>query len=82
MAYGALRRRRGASDLDHTVTDPRAGELRRKLDESKPLVGERDEFESGETRVDAEMTVDEKRAAVHERGRTAAGEMGGATEEA
>jgi hypothetical protein len=72
IAYRALRRRPAAA-----VADPRADELRQKLDESRPLVGERDEFESGETRVDevAETTVDEKRAAAHERGRAAVDEI-------
>jgi hypothetical protein len=78
MAYRALRRRSARAP----APDPRADELRRKLDESKPLVAERDEFESGETHVDeAELTVDAKRAAVHERGRAAAREVGGPTEE-
>jgi hypothetical protein len=71
VAYRALRRR------PQPAADPRADELRRKLDESKPLVGERDEFESGETAVDqAEpATLEEKRAAVRERGQAAAREM-------
>ena len=71
MAYRALRRR------PEPVADPRADELRRKLDESKPLVDEREQFESGETAIDeAEpATLEEKRAAVHERGRAAAREM-------
>jgi hypothetical protein len=72
VAYRALRRREPA-----IAADPRADELRRKLDESKPLVGERDEFESGETAVDeAEpATLEDKRAAVRERGQAAAREM-------
>jgi hypothetical protein len=70
VAYRALRR--GPS----TAADPRADDLRRKLDESKPLVGERDEFESGETTVDeVESSVDEKRTSAHERGRAAVDEM-------
>jgi hypothetical protein len=73
VAYRGLRRRPAPA------SDPRADELRRKLDESKPLADERDEFEAGETTVDqAEpASVDEKRAAAHERGRAAAREMGG-----
>lgn len=78
MAYRALRRRTVAEP----EADPRADELRRKLDESKPLVAEREEFESGETQVDTELALEEKRAAVHERGRAAAREMGAPTEEA
>jgi hypothetical protein len=77
MAYRTLRRR------PEPAADPRADELRRKLDEVKPLAEEREEFESGETSVDqAETpTLDEKRAAVHERGRAAASEMRGAKAE-
>jgi hypothetical protein len=55
--------------------DPRADELRRKLDESKPIVDERAEFESGETSVDEAAALDEKRASVHERGQAAARQM-------
>jgi hypothetical protein len=71
VAYRALRRKPKAA------ADPRADELRRKLDESKPLVDEREEFEAGETTVDeAEApTLDEKRAAVHERGQSAVRDM-------
>jgi hypothetical protein len=71
VAYRALRRQPSPAG------DPRADELRRKLEESKPLVEEREEFESGETTVDeAEpATLDEKRASIHERGREAMREM-------
>lgn len=76
VAYRTLRRRR-----TEAPADPRAEELRRKLDESKPLVGERDDFESGETAVDeVEPSVDAKRAAAHERGRAAVDEMRARTE--
>jgi hypothetical protein len=59
--------------------DPRAAELRRRLDESRTLVEERDEFEAAETPVDAadEAAPDARRQAVHERGRAAAEEMRG-----
>ena len=71
VAYRALRRRPA-----DPAADPRADELRRKLDESKAAGDDRDEFEARETRVDeAEPSVDEKRAAVHERGRAAARDM-------
>jgi hypothetical protein len=72
VAYRALRRREPPA-----AADPRAEELRRKLDESKPLVHEREEFEGAETTVDeAEPpTVEEKRTAAHERARAAADEM-------
>ena len=60
--------------------DPRAEELRRKLDESRTIVEEREEFEAAETPVD-EVTgpaeVEDRRKAVHERGRAAADEMRG-----
>ena len=73
VAYRALRRQ------PTPAADPRADELRRKLEESKPLVEEREEFESGETAVDAvdAATLDEKRAAAHERGQAAVREMKG-----
>jgi hypothetical protein len=73
VAYRALRRR------PRPAADPRADELRRKLDESKSLVDEREQFESGETAVDEAdpATLEEKRDAVHERGQAAAREMRG-----
>jgi hypothetical protein len=73
---GALlyRRRRAAPA---PAEDPRAAELRRKLDESRTLVEERDEFESAETTVDAaeEGGLEARRRTVHERGRATAEEM-------
>jgi len=77
VAYRALRRR--PSDLDHKAPDPRADELRRKLDDSKQLVEEREQFESGETPVDEveSPSLEGKRAAVHERGHAAARDMRG-----
>ena len=56
--------------------DPRADELRRRLDESRALAEEEpaaDDFTSGETPVDA----DERREDVHARGRAAIDEMRG-----
>jgi hypothetical protein len=72
-AYTRLRRRPVPDG------DPRAAELRRKLDESRSLVEERDEFEAAETPVDsAEDTgPDARRKAVHESGRAAAEKMRG-----
>ena len=77
VAYRRLRRAEPAP-----AADPRADELRRKLDESKPLVDEREEFEAAETTVDQvePATVDEKRAAAHEHGRAALDEMRAPTE--
>jgi hypothetical protein len=71
MAVRALRRR------PKPAADPRADELRRKLDDSKQVLEERGEFESGETAVDEvdSLTLERKRAAVHERGHAAAREM-------
>jgi hypothetical protein len=68
----ALRRK----PLPAPVPDPRAEELRQRLDESRTVVDEREEFESGETPVD-EAGVEDRRKAVHERGRAAADRMRG-----
>ena len=61
------------------VAETRADELRRKLDESRALLRERDEFEGAETTVDqasaVEPTVEQRRGEVHERARAAAEEM-------
>ena len=58
-------------------TDPRAEELRRKLDESRGLEAEREEVESAEVPVDEAEPADvgDRRSAVHEQGRAAAEEM-------
>jgi hypothetical protein len=63
--------------------DLRAEELRRKLDESRPLVDEREEFEAAETPVDQADAGDvaDRRDAVHERARAAAEEMRGRSPE-
>lgn len=75
VAYRALRRRPAEAPAS---SDPRADELRRKLDESKAAGDDREEFESGETPIDeADASVDAKRAAVHERARAATREMRG-----
>jgi hypothetical protein len=60
--------------------DPRADELRQRLDESRSVAAEREEFEAAETPVDeAEPVqgVDERRRELHERARSAAEEMRG-----
>jgi hypothetical protein len=54
--------------------DPRAEALRAKLEESKAVVDEREEFEAAETPVD-EADPDERRRRVHEVGRAAVEEM-------
>ena len=76
VAYRALRRG------PKPAADPRADELRRKLDDSKQLVEEREQFESGETAVDEveAPTLEGKRASIHERGQAAAREMRGPSE--
>jgi hypothetical protein len=74
-AYRALRRK--PASVPAPSADPRAEELRRRLDESRGLVDEREEFESTETPIDeAEPAeVADRRRAVHERARTAAEQM-------
>jgi hypothetical protein len=64
--------------------DPRAEELRRKLDESRTVVEEQHEqTASPETPIDEvsvpadEAGVEDRRQAVHDRARAAAEEMGG-----
>ena len=55
--------------------DPRADELRRRLEESRTVVEEQhEEADSPETPVD-EVDVESRRAAVHERARAATDEM-------
>ena len=74
-AFARRLRRRRAESLP--AADP-AEELRRKLDESRSIVSEREEFESAETPVDQAQPpagLDERRRQVHEQGRTAVDEM-------
>ena len=61
-------------------SDPRADELRRRLEEAKPIVAEREQFEAGETPVDradpeAGADPEAKRQDVHDRARAAIDEM-------
>ena len=72
----ALRRRRvsrvaaGAA----AAADPRAEELRRKLEESRAIVGERDAFEEAELPIDRAEPLgdpDARRREVHDAGRAA-----------
>jgi hypothetical protein len=59
------------------IEDPRADELRQKLEESRTVVEEQhEEAASPETPVD-EADVESRRAAVHERARAATDEMRG-----
>ena len=58
--------------------DPRAGELRQRLDESRTVVSEREEFEAAETPVDeveAVPDVDARRREIHDRAKAASDEM-------
>ena len=68
--FGFLRRRREVTALS---PDPRAGELRRKLAESRSILGEREEFEAAEVTVDLAEPAPEdpetRRRAVHEAAR-------------
>ena len=80
LALRALRRPRPAvQPAVPSAPDPRAEELRRRLDESRTLVDEQERFEGGETTVDrAEPQPDDperRRRAVHEQGRSAAEQM-------
>jgi hypothetical protein len=71
------RARRAPEAVAEPAEDPRAGELRQKLEESRVVVEEQhEEAASPETPVDeADLGVEERRAAVHERARAAAEEM-------
>lgn len=68
--FGFMRRRREPDEGD---VDPRAEELRRKLEESRELVEERDEFEGAELTVDlaepAPEDPESRRRAVHDSAR-------------
>ena len=66
------------------VVDPRADELRARLDESRAVVDDREEFEAAETPVDAVDAMpdaDERRGAVHAEGRAAVDRMRRASED-
>ena len=81
MARAVRRRGRAAPPADTPPpADPRAAELRRKLDESRSIVGERDAFEEAELPIDqAEPLGDpeSRRRDVHEAGRAAVERMRG-----
>ena len=74
-------RRRPPGWVEIEPLDPRADELRRRLDESRAVVDEREEFESAETTVDAVEAVpedpDDRRRAVHAEGRSVVDRMKG-----
>ena len=77
-AVAVYRKLRPASAAAPVATDdPRAEELRRKLEESRTVADEQhEEAASPETPVD-EADVESRRAAVHERARAATDEMRG-----
>jgi hypothetical protein len=68
-----LRRRAGPPPAP--IPDP-ADTLRAKLDESRAVAADRDEFEAGETPVD-QADPDARRRAVHEQARTRLDELSG-----
>jgi hypothetical protein len=81
-AYRALKQR--PAELPERGPDPRAEELRRRLEEAKPAAEARAEDEAGETPVDeapdpapAPADPEARRREVHERARAAMDEMRG-----
>jgi hypothetical protein len=76
-AVAAYRRLVRSEPATEPAPDPRAEELRRKLEESRTIAEEQhEEAASRETPVD-EAEVGTRRAAVHERARAATEEMRG-----
>ena len=78
-------RRRPPGWVELEPVDDRAEELRKRLDESRAVVEDREEFEGAETTVDAveDVAADsaERRRAVHAEGRDAVERMRGSTPE-
>jgi hypothetical protein len=73
-------RRRPPGWVEMEPVDPRADELRRRLEESRPVVEDREEFEAAETTVDkVEAALPEdpeaRRRAVHAEGRSVVDRM-------
>jgi hypothetical protein len=83
VALRLVRRRSREAPLEESPAaepDTRADELRRRLEESRSVMAERDDFESGETpvdRADPGEDPDARRRRVHEEGRAAADRMRG-----
>jgi hypothetical protein len=78
-------RRRPEGWVELEPVDARADALRRRLDESRAVVEDREEFEGAETTVDTVQDVPadpaERRRAVHVEGRDAVDRMRGSTPE-
>jgi hypothetical protein len=75
--WRTIRRRPRDSAVSETA-DPRADELRARLDESRAVVDDREEFESAETTVDSVESLpepEERRRAIHAEGRAAVDRM-------
>jgi hypothetical protein len=74
-------RRRPPGWVEVEPVDPRAEELRLRLEESRAVVEDREEFEAAETPVDTVEAVPEdpeaRRQAVHAEGRSAVDRMKG-----
>jgi hypothetical protein len=74
-------RRRPPGWVEVEPVDPRADELRRRLEESRDVVSEREEFEAAETTVDEVEAVPDdpeaRRRAVHAEGRSTVDRMKG-----
>jgi hypothetical protein len=72
-------RRRPPGWVELEPVDPRAEELRRRLEEARPVVEEREEFEAAETTVDTVEPVPEdpeaRRRTVHAEGRSVVDRM-------
>ena len=68
-----LRRRPGPPP---PAADP-ADTLRAKLDESRAVAADRDEFEAGETPVDQAVDPESRRRGVHEQARAQLDELSG-----
>ena len=78
VVAGYLRRGRPAAVAPEAAVDPRAEELRRKLAESRDLVGEQAEFEASETPIDTVEPVedlDQERSELHARARATVDDM-------
>jgi hypothetical protein len=78
-------RRRPPGWVEIEPVDPRADALRQRLDESRVVAEDREEFESAETTVDAAEALPsdpaERRQAIHAEGRSVVDRMQAPNEE-